>query len=119
MNKLLTVAAVLGITIGASAVANAEIVRLPPSNISAVLIDKDNYGGCMAQVDIDVSSTAPDCSGSYISFDCDGDFQDPSIGNRFLEMAQVAYVTGKGMRFSIDTNLQHNGFCVATRADLK
>ena len=119
MKKLLSLAAVIAVTASTSFVANAEVVRLPPSNITAVLIDKDNFGGCMAQVDIDISETAPDCGSAYITFDCDGDFQDPSIGNRFLEMAQVAYVTGKGMRFSIDTNLQHNVFCVATRADLK
>ncbi|RUO71747.1 hypothetical protein [Idiomarina ramblicola] len=119
MKKILTLVLAMAALASASFVANAEVVRLPPSNISAVLIDKDNFGGCMAQVDIDISETAPSCGSSYITFDCDGDFQDPSVGNRFLEMAQVAYVTGKGMRFSIDTNLQHNGFCVATRADLK
>ncbi|WP_300319019.1 hypothetical protein [Idiomarina sp.] len=97
----------------------AEVVRLPANNITAVLISKDNFGGCMAQVDIDISKTAPECGSSYVTFDCNGDFQDPSIGNRFLEMAQVAYVTNKKMRFSIDTNLQHNGVCTAVRADLK
>lgn len=103
-----------------SAIASAEIVRLDNSKITSVLInDGGSFGGCMAQVDIDVSSFAPDCNNGYVTFDCNGDFQDPAVGNRFLEMAQVAYVTGKEMRFSIDTNLQHNGFCVATRADLK
>lgn len=118
MKKLLPLLLAAGVA-AASFTVSAEVVRLPPSNITAVLIDKNNFGGCMAQVDIDISETAPSCGSSYITFDCDGDFQDPSIGNRFLEMAQVAYVTGKGMRFSIDTNLQHNGFCTATRADLK
>ena len=98
---------------------SAEVVRLDATTIQAVVIDSDKFGGCMAAVDIDIASTAPGCNDGYVTFDCKGDFQDPSIGNRFLEMAQVAYVTGKAMRFSIDTNLQHNGFCLATRADLK
>lgn len=100
--------------------ASAESVRLPQTNINSVLItDGSNFGGCMAEVTIDISESAPECGSSYITFDCNGDLQDPSIGNRFLEMSQVAYVTGKEMRFTVDTNLQHNGFCVATRADLK
>lgn len=106
-------------TAGFTTATTAEVVRLDDSSIESVLITDGPLGGCMAEVDIDISAAAPSCNRKYLTFDCNGDFRDPSVGNRFLEMAQVAYVTGKRMRFSVDTNLQHNGACVATRADLK
>lgn len=124
MKKILLGAAA-ALVMGISGAANAEIVRLPWASVLDITVnDGSNFGGCLARLSANASSaTGGACPGtngsSYISFSCTGELQAAEVGEKLYETAQIGMLTNRQVRFHLDTNKRHNGYCVAVRADFQ
>ena len=117
MKKILLGAAA-ALVMGISGAANAEIVRLPSMNIQEYFInDGSVFGGCMVKVPVDV--TQHGCRSGYLTFSCNGELQDADAANRMFEVAQISFLTNRSVLLEIDTNRQHNRYCMVTRAQLQ
>lgn len=103
--------------------ANAQVVRLPWVQVEDILInDGSSFGGCMARVKLDVSRFLPNCRGganSYVTFSCTGELQDQDAANRLFEVAQMGLITNREIRLEVDSNRQHNTYCLAVRAEIR
>ena len=122
MKKILLGAAA-ALVMGVSGAANAEIVRLPYVDVAdALLNDGSVFGGCLARINYNISTVAPACKGaatSYVAFSCTGELQNVETAEKLFEIAQMSVLTGKKVRFEVDTNRMHNGYCLATRAEIR
>lgn len=124
MKKILLSAAA-ALVMGISGAANADIVRLPWASVLDVTVnDGSSFGGCLARLNANASAaTGGACPGtngsSYITFSCTGDLQSTEIAEKLYETAQIGMLTNRQVRFHIDTNRKHNGYCLAVRADFQ
>ena len=121
MKKILLGAAA-ALVMGVSGAANAEIVMLPWTKVVDSTIHSENFGGCMIRVAMNVQDTAPQCRGaaaSFLTFSCSGDLQDSESANKLFEAAQIAQLANRQIRFWVDTNRQHNSYCMVVRADMR
>ena len=122
MSKKLMAVALIGL-LGVSGVADAKTVRLPWAKVVDTLVnDGSTFGGCLARINVNVNTSAPLCPGgaaSYVAFSCTGEIQSADAANRIFETAQMAQMLNKEIRFEIDDVKKHNGYCVATRAEIR
>jgi len=95
----------------------AAIDVLEESSVSAILIDSELYGGCMAKVSPGPETILSSCNSGYVSFSCDGTFNSRAEGEKMLAGAQLAYVSGKPLLLVVDDSKRHNSYCVARRVD--
>ncbi len=92
-----------------TAVVTGQVVR--------TLVDSENFGGCMAQLDISSGALPSACKPDWVSFSCSGEFNAPEHGYRKLDAAQLALATETPVTtWVVDTKL-HNGYCFAWRLD--
>ena len=85
--------------------------------VTRILIDENNFGGCMAQLTPLLTDTVPTC-GDWVSLDCQGNFGAKSDGAIRLSAAQLALVTGNEVYIGVDDGIKFNGtFCRAFRVD--
>lgn len=117
MKKVLITAA---LTLAISGVANAAIVRLPPTTVfSTFTTANGTYGGCMASLNINVAQTAANCpADGFVSFSCTGELNDADISAKMHDSAAMAQVLAKRVRVYIDDQKKHNGYCVVERIDI-
>jgi len=75
------------------------------------------YGGCMVRL----SERQPlaTCKAWWITLSCDGTHTDPVRAYRMLDQAQLALATGMEVFVKVDDSKMHNGYCLATRIDLR
>lgn len=122
MKKQLLAVAIIGLVSFAGA-ANAKTVRLPWAKVVDTLVnDGSTFGGCLARINVNINTTAPLCPGgaaSYVAFSCTGEIQSADAANRIFETAQMAQMLNKEIRFEVDDVKKHNGYCVATRAEIR
>lgn len=88
--------------------------------VTVVLTDAVKFGGCMAQLDITLSTVGiGDCS-STVTFDClgaSGEVTKTTAQSNFSQ-AQLALVTQNRARFEVDPLVKINGVCLAKRVDV-
>ncbi len=70
------------------------------------------YGGCYALLS---KAVGTGCTGSTVSFDCDGLHNKNGVGNRHYSTALLAFSLNKPVTLYVDTAKQYSGYCVATR----
>ena len=95
---------------GASALVNANVIRILTNSGSF-------YGGCMIELDIDLASTGLNCTGSWVTFSCSGDFNSAQDAKRNFEMAQLAFAMQKPITVRVLDDQMHNGWCFANRVE--
>ena len=96
--------------------ARADVVSQAGVSLSRVLVDSENFSGCMVQ--FTNWNSPPGCKAKWISLDCDGNFVSKESGRRFLEIAQMAFALEKQLFVAVDTSQRTNGYCVAKRLDI-
>ena len=87
------------------------------ANVTQVLVDDANYGGCMVRLDTSPTTIVAGCAESFLTLDCTGDFTSKSKAQRKLDSANLSLVTGKRMAVYFTDASKHNGYCLATRID--
>lgn len=88
------------------------------AQVNRTMVDRAHFGGCMAQLSVDLESVLPDCTGEWVSFSCTGDFGDEARNQWMFDQAQLALAAGKQVEVYFSSYEKHNGYCVAYRIDL-
>ncbi len=79
----------------------------------------DQFGGCMAALNVDPKAKLAKCGATWVSFDCRGKFAtDPLLAYRLLDQAQLALAANKSVRVTVDDARIVNGICFARRLDV-
>ncbi len=79
----------------------------------------ETYGGCMVRLSESPTGVLPTCKAWWITLSCDGTHTDPVRAYRMLDQAQLALATGMEVFVRLDDSKTHNGYCFATRIDLR
>lgn len=88
------------------------------AQVNRTMVHRTHFGGCMAQLSVDLSTVLPDCNGEWVSFSCTGDFGEQTANQGMFDQAQLALAAGKQVEVHFTSYEQHNGYCVAYRIDL-
>ena len=79
----------------------------------------DIYGGCAAGLSASLADAGfSRCNDNWVTFSCVGEHATKSSAMRMLDVAQLAFVTGKRVSVYIDESKTHNGFCFVSRIDV-
>lgn len=89
-------------------------------NVMRTLASEDaSYGGCMAQMEGSVmEATGLDCSGNWVTFSCSGEHTSKATARRLYDSAQLAFVTGRQARLTVDDARKHDSYCFVSRIDV-
>ena len=81
--------------------------------------EEDRFGGCMVKTET-LPSNNLNCKRAYISLDCAGalDGNTKSEGQRKLDIATLAMLTGGTVNMLVSDSSRFNGFCFAERIRL-
>ena len=85
--------------------------------IRTVRSDDSVFGGCMAQLNVQIATTGLDCPRDYVTFSCSGDFVPKSNAATLFESAQLSLLTGRKVTMQVTDDLKHNSFCFVSRVD--
>ena len=83
--------------------------------VKRTLIDNNNYGTCMIQLNTAIGGG---CSSNWVSLDCEGKYLTKGMGDRMLNVAMIAQTMKKRVSVKVDSGKKFGGYCVATRIDL-
>ena len=93
-------------------VINAKITR-------TLAADDVRFGGCMAWLSTSPSTEGLDCpDGNWVTFSCTGDHVSKSSALRMFDSAQMAFLTDRTVRVTVDDTRKHNGWCLVERIDV-
>ena len=118
MNKMNRLIVILLLLVSHNAFAvkatmTAKVIQLLNSNSSG-------WGGCMVKTDKSVrQETGLDCNSSWVTFSCTGTYGPKDQAYKMYDSAQMAMVMDYNITFHLDDEKKHNGFCLATRIDIK
>lgn len=84
-------------------------------SITQIILDGENYGGCMVKVSPLLPSSTGCGRRDFVSFDCNGEVRNTKAhGKSMLETAQLAFLTGNVVRLRVDNAYTVNeAFCTA------
>lgn len=84
-------------------------------SITQIILDGENYGGCMARVSPLMPSSTGCGRRDFVSFDCNGEVRNTkSHAKSMLDTAQLAFLTGDKVRLRVDNSYTVNvAFCTA------
>ena len=83
------------------------------ASIEKIILDGENYGGCMVGVSPNMPSNL-NCRLDFVSLDCDGDLVNTKThAKSMLDMAQLAFIVEKSVRLRVSDEQTINGFCTA------
>ena len=86
--------------------------------VRTTVADGGRWGGCMAMLNIGISTKLPLCPGKWVTFSCSGVFTSKDIAYRMLDSAQMAKALNKSVKIQVDDTKKHNGFCYGSRIDV-
>ena len=94
--------------------------RIKSADVTALLVDDTDFGGCMAELSPGPQTILGDCGGDWVTFDCLGGFPEGTKANasQKFSQAQLALVMSNKVRVYISNDRKANGFCFATRIDI-
>ena len=88
------------------------------AGVTQVLIDDQNYAGCMARLTENVGNQLAGCNGLFVTLDCTGELgSSKSIASAKLGAVQLAMVTDTVVRVTVDNTRLANNYCIARRID--
>ena len=81
--------------------------------------EETRFGGCMAALSVKPLNEGLDCTiGSWVTFDCVGEYVTRSAAMRMYDAAQMAFLTERRVRVYVDDTRKHDGYCLVTRIDV-
>ena len=93
----------------ATALWNAKITR--------IMTDETLYGGCAAYLSVVAEDQGLACTSKFVTMDCLGSTRSKSIGNTFLQAAQLALITDRTVKIKADDSRIINNMCLVMRID--
>jgi len=102
----------------ASFSASAQTEVLDNATVSRLLSKEGMFGECMAKINkVPVIANCPNTG--WVSFSCDGTYNSVQVGKMSYGLALLAYSLGKKLYIEIDDTKLHDGYCFASRVDLR
>jgi len=117
--KSLTMICAMLLLAGFATASDAAQVSVTGHVIRTMVADQDRWGGCMAQLDVKLSTQGLNCPSRWVSFSCSGDYTAKDIAYRMFDTAQMAYAMGHRVTVSVNDAKKHNGYCYANRIEVK
>jgi hypothetical protein len=108
---LLMVLSASGPVLSAQGVHKGDIIR--------TLVDNERFGGCMVRIAPGPEVTLSTCKRNWATFSCSGDFNSKSEGELKFQSAQLAMLSGKPVKVTLDDSKKHNGYCFVRRIDVE
>ena len=85
-------------------------------NVESVAVTGDGrYGGCMAELDIELAEADLNCTGRWVTFSCTGEYAETENAARVFEALRVAVVEDKPVGMRVSDESEHGGYCHASR----
>ncbi len=116
--KQVFLGAVAGLAVLGSGVASAEVVWFSGVKVTQTLSDAGSLGDCMILIDKPLSDYIANCPSRWLTFSCDGTYNNKDAGQRKFESAQLALALGYRVTLYVDNTKKHNGYCYARRIDI-
>ena len=85
--------------------------------VERLLLHNELYGKCMILVRSSLPSNG--CPGVWISLDCEGNHLSKQDAGRMWDSVQLAYALDKTLDIYLDDSRKNNGYCVASRLDVR
>ena len=86
-----------------------------------IVTGSDKFGGCLVAPAGGMNTSGTTCLGKFASLDCanvtGGDGTSKADGQRRLDVAMLARITGEKIAIVLNDAKKVNGFCVAERVD--
>ena len=89
------------------------------TTVTKILLQEGLYGDCMAEVNPGPETALPNCASYWVTFSCSGDFNSKSEGELKFQSAQLAMLSGKPVKVTLDDSKKHNGYCFVRRIDVE
>lgn len=105
--KLLVCAVFLSL----SKLSYAGILKYENVTLDEVLIDSNDFGYCMAQI----VEAAPCNRHGWVTFDCQGNFNNQTLAYRMFDQAQMALALKAKIEIRVESSEKINGYCVVKR----
>lgn len=84
-------------------------------NVEQVAANGDGrFGGCMAELDIELADAGLDCTGRWVTFDCAGGYG-VEDADRLLKAVGAAVVAEKSVAMLVSDEEKHGDYCLASR----
>ena len=117
MRRLMKGVLVVLVALPGTALAMTEVID---TKVTRTLASDDvRFGGCMAWLSVSPSDKGLDCpSGNWVTFSCTGDHVSKSSALRMYDSAQMAFLTDRTVRVTVDDSRKHNGWCLVERIDV-
>lgn len=117
MKNLKFLVAALALSCSMGALSDSKTFNAKVKN---VLVDDSNFAGCMVNLTVDPQTYLPNCETWWGTMDCLNLFPEStsSISANKLAQAQLALITGKGVRVRITDSRKANGYCFVSRIDV-
>ena len=81
--------------------------------------DEKNFGGCMAWLSVSPANEGLNCNlGNWVTFSCSGEHVSKSSALRMFDSAQMAFMTDRTVRVTVDDSRKHNNWCFVERIDV-
>lgn len=78
------------------------------------------WGGCMAQLELSLSSEGLDCAGRWVTFSCAGEGAHASKedASRLFDAALLAFALDRQVKVTVDDAKKQTGYCYAGRVEV-
>ena len=81
--------------------------------------DEEKFGGCMVSLTASPAAEGLSCNvGNWVTFSCSGEHVSKSSALRMFDSAQMAFMTDRTVRVTVDDTRDHDGWCFVERIDL-
>ena len=109
----------LSCVVVASIISQASLAEtaLWNAKVTRIMTDETLYGGCAAYLSEKSQDQGLSCTSNFVTMDCLGETRSKSIGNTFLQAAQLALITDRTVKIKADDSRIINNMCVVTRID--
>ena len=99
--------------------ADAAKVSVTGHVVRTKVADQGRWGGCMAELNVNLAARGLACPRRWVSFSCSGKYTTKDIAYRMFDSAQMAYALGHQVVVVVDDAKKHKGYCYANSIMVK
>ena len=89
-------------------------------NVEQVAATGDGrFGGCMAELDVELADAGLACPGRWVTFGCAGEYAETRAAGAVFESLRAAVVAGRSVGMRVTDEKQDGGYCHASRIKIQ
>ena len=111
---------VVGLLLAAPVTVTATTLSFDAKIRRTLASTDEKFGGCMVLLDVSPSGEGLSCNtgNNWVTFSCTGEHVSKSSALRMFDSAQMAFMTDRSVRVTIDDSRKHDGWCLVERIDV-